>query len=106
MAGKKLKANWRAMTVGSTHPDYEANAATWSRARDVLSGEDAVKAAGEKYLARLDSQSEEECCLQRPGFFLWRDDTDAGGIFESDFPPSTDDLRCGAQGTRDICCRL
>jgi len=48
------------MTVGSTHPDYDSNAATWSRARDVLAGEDAVKAAGEKYLPRLDSQSEEE----------------------------------------------
>ena len=32
----------------------------WSRARDVIAGEDAVKAAGEKYLPRLDSQSEEE----------------------------------------------
>src|SRR5580765_685422 len=48
------------MTVGSTHSDYDSNAAAWSRARDVLSGEDAVKAAGEKYLPRLDSQSEEE----------------------------------------------
>ncbi|HEY5909303.1 MAG TPA: hypothetical protein VJA21_01730 [Verrucomicrobiae bacterium] len=34
--------------------------AAWSRARDVLAGEDAVKAAGERYLPRLDSQSEEE----------------------------------------------
>ena len=48
------------MTVGKTHPDYDANAAIWSRARDVLSGEDAVKVAGEKYLPRLDSQSDEE----------------------------------------------
>src|SRR5215471_3771737 len=32
----------------------------WSRARDVIAGEDAVKAAGERYLPRLDSQSEEE----------------------------------------------
>jgi len=48
------------MTVGRTHPDYDANAAIWSRARDVLSGEDAVKVAGEKYLPRLDSQSDEE----------------------------------------------
>ena len=30
------------------------------RARDVIAGEDAVKAAGEKNLPRLDSQSEEE----------------------------------------------
>jgi hypothetical protein len=46
--------------VNSTHAEYDASAAQWSRARDVLSGEDAVKAAGERYLPRLDSQSEEE----------------------------------------------
>jgi hypothetical protein len=40
----------------STHADYDAKALEWSRARDVLSGEDAVKAAGKKYLPRLDSQ--------------------------------------------------
>ena len=48
------------MQVSSTHPDYDAAAPQWSRARDVIAGEDAVKAAGEKYLPRLDSQSEEE----------------------------------------------
>ena len=48
------------MPVNSTHPDYDANAFDWSRARDVLSGEDAVKAAGEKYLPRLDLQSDDE----------------------------------------------
>jgi len=48
------------MNVNSTHPDYDASAAAWSRARDVIAGEDAVKAAGERYLPRLDSQSEEE----------------------------------------------
>ena len=48
------------MGVGGTHPDYDASAAEWARARDVLSGEDAVKAAGTKYLPRLDSQSDEE----------------------------------------------
>ena len=48
------------MPANSTHPDYDASAQHWSRARDVLAGEDAVKAAGEKYLPRLDSQSEEE----------------------------------------------
>jgi hypothetical protein len=34
--------------------------AAWSRARDVLGGEEAVKAAGEKYLVKLASQSDEE----------------------------------------------
>jgi hypothetical protein len=48
------------MAANSTHPDYDAKTAEWSRGRDVLAGEDAVKSAGEKYLPRLDSQSEEE----------------------------------------------
>src|SRR3954453_10649703 len=48
------------MPVNSTHPDYDANAFDWSRARDVLAGEDAVKGAGEKYLPRLDRQTDEE----------------------------------------------
>ncbi len=39
---------------------YDASALDWARARDVLAGEDAVKAAGEKYLAWMDSQSDEE----------------------------------------------
>jgi hypothetical protein len=51
--------------VNSTHPDYDANALDWSRARDVLSGEDAVKAGGEKYLPRLDSQSDLEFLAYR-----------------------------------------
>jgi hypothetical protein len=34
--------------VNSAHPDYVAAAAEWSRARDVLAGEDAVKATGDK----------------------------------------------------------
>ncbi len=53
------------MPVNSTHPDYDANAFDWSRARDVLSGEDAVKSAGEKYLPRLDSQTDEEFMAYR-----------------------------------------
>src|SRR5437879_11323812 len=48
------------MAVGGTHRDYDASALQWARARDVIAGEDAIKAAGEKYLPRLDSQSEEE----------------------------------------------
>ena len=38
------------MPVYSTHPEYDASLAAWVRARDVLAGEDAVKAAGKKYL--------------------------------------------------------
>jgi hypothetical protein len=48
------------MAIGGTHTDYDATAQQWLRARNVLAGEDAVKAAGEKYLPRLDSQSDEE----------------------------------------------
>jgi hypothetical protein len=51
--------------VDSTHPDFDANAFDWLRARDVLAGEDAVKSAGEKYLPRLDSQSDEEFLAYR-----------------------------------------
>jgi hypothetical protein len=46
--------------VNSTHPDYDANLVAWQRARDVIAGEDAVKAAGIKYLPRLDSQTDDE----------------------------------------------
>ena len=51
--------------VNSTHGEYDASASAWSRARDVLAGEDAVKAGGERYLPRLDSQSEEEYSAYR-----------------------------------------
>jgi hypothetical protein len=44
----------------STHPDYDASAAAWLSARDVFAGEAAVKAAGERYLPKLDSQSSDE----------------------------------------------
>lgn len=53
------------MAVNTTHPDYDASAMEWSRARDVLAGEDAVKAAGEKYLPRLDSQTDDEFAAYR-----------------------------------------
>src|ERR1017187_3587233 len=46
------------MARNATHPDYDASAMAW--ARDVLAGEDAVKAAGTKYLPRMDSQSDGE----------------------------------------------
>jgi hypothetical protein len=48
------------MTIDSRHPDHTALIPTWSRARDVLAGEDAVKAAAEKYLPRLESQTDDE----------------------------------------------
>ena len=54
------------MAVNTTHPDYDGAALEWAWARDVLAGEDAVEAGGEKYLARLDSQSDEEFTALRP----------------------------------------
>jgi hypothetical protein len=48
------------MPVNSTHPEYDANIAAWQRARDVFAGEDAIKAAGELYLPRLDCQDDTE----------------------------------------------
>jgi len=48
------------MPVNNTHPDYDAALPTWNRARDVMAGEDAIKAAGVRYLNKLDSQTEEE----------------------------------------------
>ena len=59
------------MAVNATHPDYDATLPAWLRARDVLAGEDAVKAGGEKYLPRLDSQSEVEFAnyVKRASFF-------------------------------------
>jgi len=48
------------VAVDATHPDYEMNALAWMRARDVFAGEDAVKAAGVRYLPRLDSQTDDE----------------------------------------------
>ncbi len=59
------------MPVNTTHPDYDAALPAWLRARDVLAGEDAVKAGGEKYLPRLDSQSAGEFAdyVKRASFF-------------------------------------
>lgn len=59
------------MPVNSTHPDYDANLSSWLRARDVLAGEDVIKSAGSRYLARLDSQTDDEylAYLNRASFF-------------------------------------
>jgi hypothetical protein len=59
------------MPVNATHPDYDASAIAWSRARDVIAGEDAIKAGGARYLPRLDSQTDDEYTAykQRASFF-------------------------------------
>ncbi|OBU85483.1 DUF4055 domain-containing protein [Chromobacterium subtsugae] len=48
------------MPINSTHPDYDANIDKWQRCRDAYDGEDAVKAAGTKYLPKLGGQTGEE----------------------------------------------
>jgi hypothetical protein len=48
------------MPVNSTHPDYDENLEAWQRIRDVMAGDTAIKRAGAKYVARLDSQSDDE----------------------------------------------
>src|SRR4051812_2270386 len=48
------------MSPNTTHPQYDSTFDSWSRARDVLAGEDAIKAAGTRYLPQLDTQSTEE----------------------------------------------
>jgi hypothetical protein len=45
---------WHMMPINSTQPDYDAALPAWVRARGVFAGEDAVQAAAEKYLPRLD----------------------------------------------------
>ena len=51
--------------VNSTHADHDAALPGWIRARDLLAGEDAVKAAGAKYLPRLEGQSDEDYAAYR-----------------------------------------
>jgi hypothetical protein len=55
----------------STHLDYDANLNAWLRAREVFAGEDAVKAAKERFLLRLDTQTDEEYAAykERASFF-------------------------------------
>ena len=48
------------MPVNSSHPAYDEHLPSWLRLRDVLAGDEAIKRAGEKYVPRLDSQSDDE----------------------------------------------
>ena len=48
------------MPVNTTHAEYDANLTAWTRARRVMAGEDAVKAAGEAFLPRLELQTDAE----------------------------------------------
>lgn len=58
------------MPVNSTHADYDANIDSWQRIRDVLLGDAALKRGGDKYVPRLDSQTDEEfSAYVKRGFF-------------------------------------
>jgi len=58
------------MAANSVHADYERFANSWQRIRDVLAGEDAMKAAAERYVPRLDSQTDVEYLAYiKRGFF-------------------------------------
>ena len=48
------------MAVNVTHAEYDAALPGCQRARDILTGEDRIKAGGAKYLPRLVSQSDAE----------------------------------------------
>ena len=79
------------MPVDSKHRQYQANWAKWRRVRDVVAGEDAVKARGEAYLPRLEGQS-----FGADGYHAYRDRAEfheatgrtldglAGAIFRKD----------------------
>ena len=54
-----------AMNVSSTHLEYDATLEKWQWARDVISGGDAVKGGAEKYLPRLNSQTDDEYAAYR-----------------------------------------
>ena len=41
------------MPVDALHSEYESFLTKWLRAREVIAGEDSIKAAGERYLPRL-----------------------------------------------------
>ncbi|MCB2186272.1 MAG: DUF4055 domain-containing protein [Deltaproteobacteria bacterium] len=47
------------MPIDTTHPEYDARVNLWSKCRDVVEGEEAVKAAGETYLPKL-SRSQDQ----------------------------------------------
>lgn len=46
------------MPVDTVHAEYAVSSSKWLRMRDVLAGEDTVKAAGERYIPKLEGQTE------------------------------------------------
>lgn len=48
------------MAYDSTHPVYDSRLKQWQKCRDAYEGEDAIKAAGVKYLPRLKGQTDDD----------------------------------------------
>ncbi len=48
------------MPANDTHPDYDAFSPLWAKCRDVVAGQEAVQAAGPRYLPRLSGQSDSD----------------------------------------------
>lgn len=59
------------MGIGTNHPDYVAMLPRWSKIRDVLEGEEAVKAAGEAYLPKLPGQNEKDYAFYVQGAYFF-----------------------------------
>lgn len=79
--------------VDTRHKDYEKYQPKWKRCRDVIDGQDAVHAAGTKYLPRLTDQEDSDynAYKTRAGFYnaTWRT---VSGLLGMMFrkPPATD----------------
>lgn len=62
--------------VKTTHPDYDNFAPKWQRCRDVIAGQDAMQAAKQRYLPKLNAEkdSDYDCRIKRSDFFngTWR----------------------------------
>lgn len=59
------------MPVDTQHPQYISSRRKWQRMRDAIAGDDAIQAAGVRYLPALSGQSKEEYAayLRRATFF-------------------------------------
>jgi hypothetical protein len=48
------------MPINTTHPSYDKKLKTWTKCRDAIAGEEAVKEKGELYLPKLGGQDDDE----------------------------------------------
>jgi hypothetical protein len=72
------------MGVKATHRDYDKFAPKWQRMRDIIAGQDAMHAAGERYLPKLKAEDDKEyqARVKRSDFFngTWRTIDALGGM--------------------------